>query len=89
MMAQIVGWTSSSESCCDIRGDVDHNGGPSPIDISDLVYLVDYMFTGGPAPICLEEGNVDANGVTPIDISDLVYLVDFMFTGGPGPVPCE
>ncbi len=22
------------------------------IDIADLVYLVDYMFNGGPAPVC-------------------------------------
>lgn len=33
--------------CCVIRGNVNDIGG---IDISDLVYLVDYMFTGGPVP---------------------------------------
>ena len=74
---------------------VDYDGG-DVIDISDLVYLVDYMFTGGPAPQCWEEANVDGSGpINPpldgpadIDISDLVYLVDFMFTGGPPPAPC-
>ena len=35
--------------CCIARGNV--NGDPAgSIDISDLVYLVDYMFNGGPAP---------------------------------------
>ena len=71
--------------CCVMRGDVNHDGAPN-IDISDLVYLVDYMFTGGPPPPCMEEGNV--NGIDSIDISDLVYLVDFAFTGGPAPPPC-
>ncbi|MCK4372353.1 MAG: hypothetical protein KAW61_04365, partial [candidate division Zixibacteria bacterium] len=66
------------------------------IDISDLVYLVDYMFTGGPAPVCPEEANVDASccasgtyeTLSDIDISDLVYLVDYMFTEGPPPIDC-
>ena len=77
--------------CCQgIRGNVD--GDPEDlIDISDLVYLVDYMFTGGSAPTCWEEANVDGNGLdddSGIDISDLVYLVDYMFNGGPAPVSC-
>ncbi|MCK4605673.1 MAG: hypothetical protein KAU35_00110, partial [candidate division Zixibacteria bacterium] len=35
--------------CCNFRGDVDHSG-VLPIDIADLVYLVDYMFNAGPEP---------------------------------------
>lgn len=35
--------------CCVVRDNVDHDIGGA-IDISDLVYLVDYMFTGGPVP---------------------------------------
>lgn len=73
--------------CCATRGDIDHSG--PDIDISDLVYLVDYMFTGGPVPPCLAEVDVDGSGgPAPIDIADLVYLVDYMFTGGPPPVEC-
>jgi len=71
--------------CVGIRGNVDNDGGDA-IDISDLVYLVDYMFTGGPAPECFEEA--DMNGDAALDISDLVWLVDYMFTGGPPPVAC-
>ena len=71
--------------CCVRRGDVNHDGAPN-IDISDLVHMVDYMFTGGPPPPCFEEGDIDASGA--IDISDLVYLVDYAFTGGPAPPPC-
>ncbi|MDH4035684.1 MAG: PQQ-binding-like beta-propeller repeat protein, partial [candidate division Zixibacteria bacterium] len=64
--------------CGDISGD---GAGP---DISDLVYLVDFMFTGGPPPPIFNAADIDASGA--LDISDLVYLVDFMFTGGPPPV---
>ena len=83
--------------CCapPIRGNVDYD----PFDeivISDMVYLVDYMFNGGPAPECVEEANIDGNccanppGESPsdIDIADLVYLVDYMFIGGPEPAAC-
>ena len=74
--------------CCvpPMRGDVDGDGAVL-IDISDLVYLVDYMFTGGPVADCFEEADVDASGGI-LDIADLVYLVDYMFTGGPAPLPC-
>jgi hypothetical protein len=63
-------------------GDVDGSGsGP---DIADLVYLVDYMFTGGPPPPNLDAANID--GIGDIDIADLVHLVDYMFNGGAAPV---
>jgi len=35
--------------CCVLGGDVDYDG-TGQIAISDLVYLVDYMFNGGAAP---------------------------------------
>lgn len=76
----------STRPCCiGIRGNVD--GDPNDeIDISDLLYLTDYMFDGGPAPSCFEEANIDAwQG---IDIADLVVLVDYMFSGGVAPWPC-
>lgn len=69
--------------CPFLSGNVDGNPG---IDISDLVCLVDYMFTGGLPPIPnVLAADVNCNLV--VDISDLVYLVDYMFTGGP--VPCD
>ena len=63
-----------------VRGDVN---GDLEIDIADLIYLIDYMFTGGPPPVSEMAGDVDASGQ--IDISDLVYLVDYMFNEGPPP----
>lgn len=60
-------------------GDFDDN---EVVDISDLVYLIDYMFNQGPAPEPLEAADVNSSG--DVDIADLVYLIDYMFTGGPG-----
>ncbi len=63
-----------------ICGDADGSGeGP---DIADLVYLVAFMFSGGPEPPAMEACDVDGSGGGP-DIADLVYLVSFMFQGGP------
>ncbi len=71
---------SSDEFIC---ADVNHDGtGP---DIVDLVYLVTYMFQGGPLPPWLCECDVNGDGTGP-DIVDLVYLVTYMFQGGPAPV---
>ncbi len=82
----VVEITVQFSGCCiGIRGNVDDDGGDA-IDISDLVYLVDYMFIGGPEPPCFGEADMDASGG--IDISDLVYLVDYMFNGGPEPAAC-
>ena len=87
-------YTGSLDTCCVIRGDIDH-GGSGP-DISDLVYLVTYMFSGGPDPGCEEtpgsddfpECDIDGSGSGP-DISDLVALVNYMFGGCSGClVPC-
>ncbi len=86
--------SGADASCCIAdRGNV--NGGPDDgtfsgsVDISDLVYLVAFAFSGGPAPPCAAEADVDASGGTiPIDISDVVALVAYMFSGGVQPAPC-
>ncbi|MFH1360984.1 MAG: PKD domain-containing protein [Candidatus Omnitrophota bacterium] len=54
------------------------------VDIDDAVYLIDYIFTGGPAPVPLEVGDVDGNGS--VDIDDVMYLVNYIFSSGQGPV---
>ena len=55
------------------------------VDIADLVYFVDWSFTGGSEPP-YPKWRANINGDYGYDISDLVYLVDYMFTGGPPPV---
>ena len=53
-------------SCCEgVRGDMNSSGA---IDVSDLTYLVDYLFSGGPPPPCDEEADINGSGA--IDVSD-------------------
>ena len=84
----IVAGNVSYPSCCiGIRGNID--GDPlESIDITDLIYLVSYMFQSGPEPPCLKEANVDGDIFETVDIADLVYLVAYMFSGGPAPAVC-
>ena len=77
--------------CCENRGNVDNTIGASgPVDVSDLTYLIAYLFQGGSPPPCIEEGNVDrVTGPSgPIDVSDVTYLTSFLFQGGSPPPPC-
>jgi hypothetical protein len=69
--------------CCVLRGDLDHNG---TVNVSDLAYLVDLLFRGGPDAICSEEADIKATGT--VTVSDLSYLIDLLFRGGPLPPPC-
>lgn len=61
-------------------GDAD---GSDLITISDAVYLINYIFSAGPAPSPLLSGDADCNGL--ITISDAVYLINYIFSGGPAP----
>jgi len=47
------------------------------VDISDLIFMVDYFFVGGPAPEDLLSADLDYNGS--VDISDLLVLIEYMF----------
>lgn len=73
-------------SCCvGIRGNIDSDE-VDRCDVSDLIYLVSYMFSGGPEPLCFREADIDGNGG--IDVTDLTFLVAYMFSGGFPPQPC-
>ena len=57
-----------------IAGDVNLDG---TVDISDITYMVAYMFGGGPVPRSLLTADLDDTGV--IDISDLTGLIEMVF----------
>jgi hypothetical protein len=82
------------------RGDV--NGSDTlelpSLDVSDLVYLINYLYMGGPAPLPFaDQGNVDGKGPyggpndlacpkNNVDVQDLYYLINYLYKGGPPPV---
>jgi hypothetical protein len=53
------------------------------INTADAVFLVNYIFKGGPEPIYLNWADVNAD--CNISIGDPVYLIDFIFGDGPEP----
>jgi hypothetical protein len=66
---------------CDyICGDAD---GSREVDIDDVVHLIAYIFSGGPAPEPIEAGDADRSGE--VDIDDVVYLIEYIFSGGSEP----
>jgi len=64
-----------------VCGDADGSG---DVTIADAVFLISYIFSGGPEPIPGEAGNADGSGS--ITIADVVYIIAFIFGGGPNPV---
>ncbi|MBU1318267.1 MAG: S8 family serine peptidase [candidate division Zixibacteria bacterium] len=56
------------------------------VDIDDIIYLIAYIFTGGPAPVPLV-CCADSDGSCSVDLDDVVYTIAYVFTGGPQPVP--
>jgi hypothetical protein len=58
------------------------------VDVSDLSYLVDFLFRGGPAPVpYVLNGDLDCS--MDVNVSDLAYLINYLFRGGPDPCnPC-
>jgi hypothetical protein len=77
--------TRSFTACAFKPGDADGNGF---INISDVVFLIGYIFSGGAAPMPLQAG--DANCDAFVTISDAVFLINFIFSGGSAPCdPCS
>jgi hypothetical protein len=73
-------WQEIDEGPDFICGDADGN---TIVNISDAVYLIAYIFGGGPAPDPLLSGDADCNEI--VNISDTVYLIAYIFGGGPAP----
>lgn len=66
-----------------IRGDCNGDGEVKG-QVTDAVFLLNYLFLGGEAPPC--QAACDPNGDGVVDLSDAVYLLAFNFLGGPPPV---
>jgi hypothetical protein len=61
-------------------GDANADG---KVTVSDVVYLINYLFKGGPEPWLAYS---DANGDGKVTVSDVVYLINYLFKGGAAPV---
>ena len=64
--------------CGDVNGD-----GSIPPNLGDVVYLISYVYKGGPPPPP-PLSRADLNGVVsvPPDLGDVVYLISYVYKGG-------
>ena len=64
------------------RGDVNQSGN---ITSADIIYTVNYVFKGGPAPLpAATEGDVNCDGI--VTSADIIFLVNYVFKGGAPPI---
>ncbi|MFW9769622.1 MAG: S8 family serine peptidase [Candidatus Thorarchaeota archaeon] len=66
------------------RGDANNSG---DINNGDPVYIVNYIFKGGPPPQP-DMGTGDANCDGAVNVEDAVFLRNYIFQGGPEPPIC-
>jgi hypothetical protein len=63
-----------------IFGDANYD---QTVNVGDAVYIISYVFKGGPAPEPLEAGDANCDGEC--NVGDAVFLINYIFKGGPEP----
>jgi hypothetical protein len=63
-----------------LRGDVDGN---YTYTMNDVVFLIRYLYRGGPAPVPISAGDADMNGL--VNVADATYMINFLYRYGPRP----
>jgi hypothetical protein len=66
-----------------VRGETNLDSLGSP-DISDGIFILQWLFCGGKEPLCMDAADVNDDGTA--DISDGIALLSFLFTGGSPPM---
>jgi hypothetical protein len=61
-------------------GDANADG---TVNVSDAVYLINYVFIGGAAPNPMASGDANCDGTA--NVSDAVYIINYVFIGGTPP----
>jgi len=55
------------------------------VNVSDAVWIINYVFSGGEAPLPYEAGDVNCDDK--VNVSDAVYIINYVFIPG-SPTPC-
>jgi outer membrane protein assembly factor BamB len=53
------------------------------VDVDDIVYLIEFIFSGGLPPVPPESADADCSGS--IDVDDVVYIINYVWADGPEP----
>jgi Dockerin type I domain len=57
--------------------------GDGVVEVSDAVFLINYLFVGGPEPYPYLAGDVNCDDK--INLVDIIYIVNYVFRGGNSP----
>jgi hypothetical protein len=57
--------------------------GEGTINVTDVIFLINYLYIGGPAPVPLMTGDVNCDGV--VNTVDVIYIINYLYIGGPSP----
>lgn len=63
---------------CGVAGDANWDG---IAELTDVIYVMEYLFMGGSPPLYCDCADVNCDGV--INIADLVYYINYWFIDGP------
>ncbi|MBN1441515.1 MAG: hypothetical protein JXA90_02350, partial [Planctomycetes bacterium] len=65
-----------------VRGDADSNG---TVNLTDGIRILSFLFTGGPAPECMDAADVDDSGGPQPAITDAIRLFGWLYLGQAAP----
>jgi hypothetical protein len=68
-----------------MSGDANNDG---QYNVGDAVYIVNYVFRNGPAPVPYAVFSGDPNGDCRVNVGDAVFMINRVFSFGPAPVDC-
>jgi C1A family cysteine protease len=68
------------DACEYICGDANAD---ATVNVSDAVYIINYVFVGGDPPDPMESGDCNCDGTC--NVSDAVWIINYVFVGGNGP----
>ena len=57
--------------------------GDGMVNVSDAVYIINFVFSGGNPPDPLEAGEVNCDGM--VNVSDAVFIINYVFSSGKAP----
>ena len=77
--------SNQSNEAMGIRYTVGDANTDGKVSVSDIIYLINYLFRSGSSPRPVEAGNVNCENQ--VNITDVVYLINYLFKGGKP--PCE
>ena len=68
-----------------VRGDATYD---QSVNIADSIFMLDYLFIGGPASVCPDAADANDDGI--LNIGDAIYTLTYLFANGetiPYPYP--